>query len=323
MIANDEQFAVVKEQAARLERALESLAREVRPKGERQFRIFAEGYVDQLAVLRADMDEYLGLTAVKNPEPDVEVAIEGPEAALGDTRVSAVTKLADRFRRALRTTAESVRESLPAADRQNLTDDFLNLLCDPPLQAVAPGSVRVQLGSPHVQVGKDVYDRSLELLSVVVRSVSGDAEATAHLKKLSLTEQKAAYTAAMILAPEKGDLAEQVGLGGRFLGPTKHVQLTTATRKRVVRALSHLARQTEKRTVEGVIREVDLDRRLFTLREADTGVSIERCKYSKMLDAAVAASLNVPVEVTGIRKPSALRASRLRVHSIRRLGEGE
>ena len=66
MIANDEQFDIVREQIARLERALQSLAREVRPKNPRQFEIFAQGYVDQLATLRAQVDEYLGIAAVKS-----------------------------------------------------------------------------------------------------------------------------------------------------------------------------------------------------------------------------------------------------------------
>jgi hypothetical protein len=66
MIANDEQFDVVREQIGRLERALQSLAREVRPKNPRQFEILAQGYVDQLATLRAEVDEYLGIAALKS-----------------------------------------------------------------------------------------------------------------------------------------------------------------------------------------------------------------------------------------------------------------
>ena len=66
MIANDEQFDVVREQIGRLERALQSLAREVRPKNPRQFEILAQGYVDQLTTLRAEVDEYLGIAAVKS-----------------------------------------------------------------------------------------------------------------------------------------------------------------------------------------------------------------------------------------------------------------
>ena len=66
MIANDEQLDIVREQIARLVRALQSLAREDRPENPRQFEIFAQGYVDQLATLRAEVDEYLGIAGVKS-----------------------------------------------------------------------------------------------------------------------------------------------------------------------------------------------------------------------------------------------------------------
>jgi hypothetical protein len=321
MIANDEQFVIVKDQVRRLESALESLARTIRPKSESQYRVFAEGYVDQLAILRNDINDYLGLTPVMHPAADIEVSVEGPHAALGDTRVSAVTKLIDRFRRALRTTVESVRDSLAIADQENLTEQFLDRLCDPPLQAVAPGSVKVQLASPNAAVGNELYSEGLDLLSMAILSVSGDAAAAKELRSLSADQQKAALTAAKILAPEKDDLASQIGLGGRFLGPQRHVQFDFGTRKRIQRQLSRIARQVSKETVRGVIREIDLDRRLFTLREPDTGLTVERCKYKKTLDEQMSLLVNDEVEVMGTRRSNALRATRLRVKTVMKVAD--
>ena len=80
MIANDEQLQLVKEQVATLESALESLEKRVRPQSEMQYRVFAEGYVDQIAILRADIDGYLGIASARNSEPEIEVSVEGPNA---------------------------------------------------------------------------------------------------------------------------------------------------------------------------------------------------------------------------------------------------
>ena len=91
MIANDEQLQLVREQVATLESALESLAKSVCPRSEMQYRVFAEGYVDQIAILRADIDAYLGIASPRNSEPEIVVSVEGPNAPL-DNRVSAVTK---------------------------------------------------------------------------------------------------------------------------------------------------------------------------------------------------------------------------------------
>jgi hypothetical protein len=80
MIANDEQLQLVNEQVATLESALESLAKTVRPRSEMQYRVFAEGYVDQLAILRADIDAYFGTASARNSEPEIEVSVEAPTA---------------------------------------------------------------------------------------------------------------------------------------------------------------------------------------------------------------------------------------------------
>ena len=58
MISNDEQLAVVKEQVQRLESGLNSLEATVRPKSEKQFQVFSQGWIDQLKILRDEIAEY-------------------------------------------------------------------------------------------------------------------------------------------------------------------------------------------------------------------------------------------------------------------------
>jgi hypothetical protein len=81
MIANDEQLKIVREQVKRLETALESLAQTVRPKGESQYRVLAEGYVDQLEVLRADIDDYLRSPTDEMPTAGAAARTPAPHAA--------------------------------------------------------------------------------------------------------------------------------------------------------------------------------------------------------------------------------------------------
>jgi hypothetical protein len=323
MIANDEQLAVVKEQAACLERAIESLARTVRPKSEQQFKVFAEGYVDQLQILREEIEAYLGIAAVKRAEPEVEVSVDDENAGLGETRLSAVTKLADHFRRALRTTVEAVRDQLSASDRENVTAEFVNRLCDPPLQAVLPGSVRVQLGSPHVEVGHDLYSKGLQLLSLAIRAASNDVKASAELQDLPSDQQRAAWNAVKLLAPEEGDLVEKIGFGGHFVGQPQHIQFNTKTRVRILKRLREIGNQLLTMTERGVIDEIDFGRRLFTLREPETRATIARCKYVTAQDSEVDRLRRSNVEVVGTRRSNALRTTPLQVKTIRALAEGE
>jgi hypothetical protein len=321
MIANDEQLAVVRQQAARLEAALQSLAHQVRPRNEAQFRVLAEGYVDQLDVLRRDIDVYLGVAAFKQPEPEVEVSVDDADAALGETRLSAVTKLADHFRRALRTTVEAVRDTLTLSDRENITNDFVDRLCDPPLQAVVAGSVRVQLGHPDVEIGKELYSKGLKLLSLAIRAAASDVKASAELQTLPIDQQKAAWNAVKVLAPKDGDLVGRIGFGGSFVESQQRVQFGSGTRKRALRRLREIGSTTVRRTVNGIIDEIDYGHRMFTLREPDTGTTVERCKYAKALDGEVDRLRRHKVEVIGTRRSNALRTTPLLVKTIRGLDE--
>jgi len=317
MIANDEQLAVVRDQAARMERALQSLAQTVRPQSEQQFRVFAEGYVDQLEILREEIDVYLGIAAVKRVEPEVEVSVDDENAGLGETRLSAVTKLADHFRRALRTTVEAVRDQLSVPDRENVTADFVDRLCDPPLQGVLPGSVRVQLGSPQVEVGHDLYSKGLKLLSLAIRAASNDVGASAELETLPLDQQRAAWNAVRFLAPEDGDLVGKIGFGGRFVGQQEHVQFSPKTRQRILKRLREIGSQPSAQTERGVIDEIDFGRRLFTLRDPETHATIALCKYSAAQAGEVDRLRRHEEEVVGTRRPNALRTTPLQVNTIR------
>jgi hypothetical protein len=78
MIANDEQLEIVREQVKRLETALESLAQSVGPKNESQYRVLAEGYVDQLEILRADIDDYLRSPTDEMPATGVPARTPAP-----------------------------------------------------------------------------------------------------------------------------------------------------------------------------------------------------------------------------------------------------
>ena len=82
MISNDSELVIVREQIGRLERALESLAREVAPINERQFRVVSEGYFDQIDELRADVARYLGAQESAS-RPGVASPVRMPRQPIG------------------------------------------------------------------------------------------------------------------------------------------------------------------------------------------------------------------------------------------------
>ena len=58
MIQTDEELGVVREQLGRLEAVLKGLEDEVRPKSEKWFELMSEIYVEHIAKLRGEIEEY-------------------------------------------------------------------------------------------------------------------------------------------------------------------------------------------------------------------------------------------------------------------------
>ena len=61
MIRNDEELAVVRRQLTLIEDALVDLRRVVLPRNRANYEVLAEGYVDQIESLRAEINAYLGM----------------------------------------------------------------------------------------------------------------------------------------------------------------------------------------------------------------------------------------------------------------------
>jgi hypothetical protein len=68
MIRTDESLAVQQRLLGNLERALEDLRADVEPKNPRNFAIYAEAYIDQIDLLKAEIEEYLAKKKTAMPE---------------------------------------------------------------------------------------------------------------------------------------------------------------------------------------------------------------------------------------------------------------
>jgi hypothetical protein len=65
----EEELQLTREQLARVESALEVIRREVLPVNPANYEILAEGYIEQIRRLRAQIDAYLGIKAVDESRP--------------------------------------------------------------------------------------------------------------------------------------------------------------------------------------------------------------------------------------------------------------
>ena len=70
MITNEKELKVVLDQLKRVETALESIRREVKPKSEAKYELMAEAYVDQITELKAEIDAYRAQLVERNGAVD-------------------------------------------------------------------------------------------------------------------------------------------------------------------------------------------------------------------------------------------------------------
>lgn len=64
MIENDKQLAFVRSQLAKVESALDSIRREVKPQNPKMYELMAESYIAELLKLRGEIDAYLGIPSI-------------------------------------------------------------------------------------------------------------------------------------------------------------------------------------------------------------------------------------------------------------------
>ena len=98
MIQNDDQLSETRVAIAHLESAVASLKREVLPINPARFALMAEPAVDQIRVLRAQVEEYVGVTSAVSQEAEVWMRIAGPEIEIGDAPTSVITAMPMRAR---------------------------------------------------------------------------------------------------------------------------------------------------------------------------------------------------------------------------------
>jgi len=78
MITNDEELAVAQRQLGIAEEILESWRRKLMPQNPKNFAIYSEGCVDQINILKVDIEEYLTRKSGKLPNRSGTPVVPNP-----------------------------------------------------------------------------------------------------------------------------------------------------------------------------------------------------------------------------------------------------
>lgn len=329
MIENEDQLKQTRVAIGHLESALAALKRDILPLNPKRFALMAEPIVDDIKTLRQEVDEYIGVAAAIEHEATVWMRLEGPEMELGDAPTSIVTQMIDIFRVGVQTVAELVFRGVVGT---RPTGDLKNA-CDFRIVGWQPGSVRVGLRLPDDSPAlfEDATPsaqarRALDLYLKVAAWVGSDESGELLEKTIPDPDQRRLVLnqVARLVPRPRGGL-ESVELSGTSAGQT-NARLHRESRERIHNAIS-LALREQHVEARGILRQIDLDARTFTIRDFE-GPLETRCVIADEDDALLEIakdSLDHLVIVSGTRPvdPTRHRSFALQIKEIEVLEKRE
>jgi hypothetical protein len=293
MIEDARQLQQAIEQLGRMYSALSALRADVLPKDPEMFRVMAEGPMEHIDALTREIREYSGAVEFVRLDMDVWFHVQGRGIAWPDAPSSIVTAILDAFRKGVQAVAE-----LSAVGRLNARPTAeLSQMCDFPVAAFEPGSIRIGLRVPDATT----VERAItQLLEIATWAASEQDEAALARRFAEPSHRRILLNALKPLLPRARGRVDSVEVSGRLAPARRSIVLTRAHHRRVDAAID---RTVDERIEEhdGDLREIDLDARTFVLRHAGDVQEI-RCSFGDDVLETAKQALDRRVRVTGARR---------------------
>lgn len=306
MIQSDAQLDQANEALTRLERAVRALRARVYAQNPGLFAAMSEDYRVNIARIRSEIDDYIGIAAASVQGAPLWMVLEGEDVSGRDVSARLLSDWLTRFRKALYgVTAYLETGRVRTGGRP---DAAILAATDPHVLALAPGSIRVALRLPDIAPPQtDLFNslapepatqyRALDDLFGVARwAASGDTALPVREGNADRVTVAARFAAE--LAPGAGGAVRTVTFSGPLVPSSDALRLTSESRDRLEGLVKVLSRTVEE-SIHGQIREIDLDRRRITLRERGPGMSDVKCFLSAELMRKAESLLDKRVVVRG------------------------
>lgn len=295
MIANDMELEHTREQIVRLETALAELRARIYQQNPERFRLMAESYLNEIEMLRARVDEYVGVRAARLATSDYVLRIVSPALPEGVTSASVLSRGISALQKGLQRIGQFI-----------VRTEFTPRIDIPPrslaqhieLEVVAAGIGSFEVGLRLVSLDEAIIPgeslgAAVRKFSQVAQHVVGEEATLATLRKIvpDLNAELQVLQALKELAPSRRRREVSISIAGHSLEGA--LELNADTRIHISRLIQYSTRDAH---IEGTVREVDLDRNTFKVRSA---AGVYRCRYDEALEHQVIQALDHRVRVSG------------------------
>ncbi|MGB7540733.1 MAG: hypothetical protein WBM28_01805 [Burkholderiales bacterium] len=305
MIRDDQDLTRANAALGDLYRALAALRREYAETHAPTFTLLAEGPLQEIARIQADIDVYSGASLAAHDQAPLWIRLVGPKARWGEMPASIVTAFLDALRKGVQSIA-GFRTSERRAGRPSAE---LQLACDFEVSLFLPGSFEVGVRLPEPDQ-REFFPTEFRVVAeaalqefLVAAEWAGRPNPQLEQLETAIPEaqsRRVALRAIKPFVPRRQGGVDFVDLYGSATARSGRIHLAPGAADSIAKALTESIDESEE-VVEGDIREMDLDKRTFRLRNV-AEVGEVHCRFGDDLLATASELLGKRVRVIGTRR---------------------
>lgn len=297
MIADERELSATRMQLSELESALIDLRDKVYSRSPDRYALLAESYANEIKRLRASIDEYLRIAVPEENASDLVVRILSDRFAEGVLSAQIVSRTLAALHKGWQRLGEYV-----ARQQASISQGFLptrivlakNFELD--VAAFSPGSFKISLNASldRPEVSPESVTAAMESLTKVIECVSEIDSNGQRFQEVipELSFRLWILEAMKEVAPPSRGASYEIEFRGRFLRGHR-ASFGPETRAEI---LSTIRSTTQNASEVGIVREINLDTKTFTVRTQTTSL---RCKFAPEMEERIKRALDRNVRVTG------------------------
>lgn len=300
MINSIEEKKFIENQIRQLENILLDLKNRLLPEREEQFNVMAAVYVRKITEMREEIEAYTGMELLTIQKKDINIHINGPAIDYGSIPISLISSYLESFRLAIQKTHKLINDKTYKNIPQKL-----KLLTDFKLVAFQPGSINLSLSLPDKQLsllGEDKIEDAIEMYFKVLEWLVSNKEIDEFEFKDGKKFEKMLLNILSTLPDDKK--ISNIEFFGNAIKTKNKIVVNNNCRKKLKRVINNINSIETVSKFEGNIRELDLDKRTFCLRNMKGNTKEIKCKLAEENAGDINKYLDSKVSVVGIEKGS-------------------
>lgn len=325
MINNNRELELSREALINLEKALLALKEKVEPVNKELFIAMSQDYYKDIKKIRNEIEEYFGFFEIERFSVPIWMTLQGVELSFSNLSLSMLSNWTGRLRKAVQNIL--IHKERITGIPSNLISKITDFRCT----KILPGSIKIGLRTPDVLQDDLFYGKWLEENRPVEKSLEDLLEYVEYIstgknkkqvQEIISTKDDSEFFLMQVLSltPSSKSEVNLVKFEGS-LNPSRQPLFLNKYSREIIKEVFKETHKEEMLEYEGKIREIDLDKGSFILREVEGQIEDLHCSFpTKFMEISIK-SLDSKVRITGYHKSATSKA--INIISIEPVDESE